>query len=33
VMLEEAGRQLLKTPVGRRPSTAQQGMRRPGPAR
>jgi hypothetical protein len=32
-ILSEAGRQLLKTPAGRRPSTARQGKRRSGPAR
>ena len=32
-ILTEAGRQLLKTPVGRRPSKAPRGSRRPGPAR
>jgi hypothetical protein len=32
-ILTEAGRQMLKTPAGRRPSKPRQGNRRPGPAR
>jgi hypothetical protein len=33
VWLTETGRQMLKSPDGRRPSTTRQGTRRPGPAR